>query len=211
MDFVGARANLVMQLRQEIKDERVINAMGRVPRELFVPQEQQPLAYADGPLPIGFGQTISQPYIVAIMTEALELKGNEKVLELGTGSGYQTAILAELSRSVITTERIGALIKRAKTILASLCYTNIEIHLSKDILGWPEGAPYDAIIVTAGAPTIPPELIDQLVVGGRLVIPVGPKYIQELCKVTKKLQKNLIERLGSCCFVPLIGKEAWEE
>ena len=176
MDFAAARARLVAQLRQEIKDERVIEAMARVPRECFVPLEEQHLAYEDMPLPIGFDQTISQPYIVALMTEALELSGDQKVLEVGTGSGYQTAILAELARFVVTTERVAALAERAKTVLASLGYTNIEVHLAGETLGWPEGAPYEAILVTAGAPCVPPDLLAQLAIGGRLVIPVGSRY-----------------------------------
>jgi protein-L-isoaspartate(D-aspartate) O-methyltransferase len=211
MDSTAARARLVAQLRQEIKDERVIEAMARLPRECFMPLEQQPLAYEDMPVPIGFGQTISQPYIVALMTEALELSGDQKVLEVGTGSGYQTAILAELARLVITTERVPALAERAKTVLAGLGYTDIEVHIAGETLGWPEGAPYDAILVTAGAPCVPPDLLAQLVIGGRLVIPVGSRYVQELCKVTKQRRKNVIENLGGCHFVPLVGKGAWEE
>ena len=211
MDFAAARAKLVTQLRQEIKDERVIGAMARVPRECFVPPEEQHLAYEDGPLSIDFGQTISQPYIVALMTQALELRGNEKVLELGTGSGYQTAILAELARLVITIERVAALAERTKTTLANLGYTNIEVHLAGETLGWPEGAPYEAILVTAGAPYMPPDLIAQLVIGGRLVIPVGSRYEQELYRIAKGRRKNVRENFGGCRFVPLIGKGAWKE
>ena len=186
IDFAAARDRLVAQLREEITDERVIRALGGVPRECFVPPEERHLAYEDGPLPIGFGQTISQPYIVAMMTQALELSGDEKVLELGTGSGYQTAILAELARSVVTTERVEALAREAKAVLAGLGYQNIEMHLAEETLGWPQGAPYEAIVVTAGAPCVPPDLLAQLAIGGRLVIPVGSRYEQELCKVTKR-------------------------
>lgn len=211
MDFAVARAKLVAQLRQEIKDERVIEAMARVPRECFVPLEQQHLAYEDMALPIGFDQTISQPYIVAMMTEALELSSDQKALEVGTGSGYQTAILAELAWFVVTTERVRALAERAETALAGLGYTNIEVHLAGETLGWPEGAPYEAILVTAGAPCVPPDLLAQLAIGGRLVIPVGCRYMQELCRVTKQRRKNVIENLGGCRFVPLVGKGAWEE
>jgi len=211
MDFAAARARLVAQLRQEIKDERVIEAMARVPRECFVPLEEQQLAYEDMALPIGFGQTISQPYIVALMTQALELSGDQKVLEVGTGSGYQTAILAELARFVVTTERVLALAERAETVLASLGYTNIEVHMAREKLGWPEGTPYEAILVTAGAPCVPPDLLAQLAIGGRLVIPVGSRYMQELCRVTKRWRKNVTENLGGCLFVPLVGKGAWEE
>ncbi len=211
MDFAAARARLVVQLRQEIKDERVIEAMARVPRECFVPPEEQHLAYEDMPLPIGFDQTISQPYIVALMTEAMELNGDQKVLEVGTGSGYQTAILAQLAKFVVTTERVAALVERAGIVLASLGYTNIEVHVARETLGWPEGAPYEAILVTAGAPCVPPDLLAQLAIGGRLVIPVGSRYMQELCRVTKRRRKNVTENLGGCLFVPLVGKGAWEE
>jgi protein-L-isoaspartate(D-aspartate) O-methyltransferase len=173
--------------------------------------EERHLAYEDGTLPIGFGQTISQPYIVALMTEALELGSDQKVLEVGTGTGYQTAILAQLARSVISTKRVVTLAERAETLLTGLGYTNIEIHVAGETLGWPEGAPYEAILVTAGAPCVPPDLLAQLVIGGHLVIPVGSRYEQELCKVTKQQRKNVIENLGGCLFVPLIGKGAWEE
>lgn len=211
MDFAAARAKLSAQLRKKIKDERVIKAISRVPRELFVPLEVQHLAYADMPLPIGFDQTISQPYIVAQMTEALELSSNQKVLELGTGSGYQTAILAELAKFVVTTERVPALAEVAKTVLTSLGYANIEVHLATKTLGWLESAPYEAILVTAGAPCLPPDLLAQLTIGGRLVIPIGSRYEQELCKVTKQERKNVTENLCGCRFVPLIGKGVWEE
>jgi len=169
------------------------------------------VAYDDRPLPIGFDQTISQPLIIAIMTEALELTGNEKVLEVGTGSGYQAAILAELARVVITTERIPVLVETAKRVLDSLGYTNIEVHLAEETLGWQKEAPYDAIIVTAGAPRVSVDLIAQLAIGGRLVIPVGLRYVQELYKITRRRGKNVIENLGGCRFVSLIGKDAWEE
>jgi protein-L-isoaspartate(D-aspartate) O-methyltransferase len=211
MDFAVARASLAAQLGQRIVDERVIKAIARVPRECFVPLEKQHLAYEDTALTIGFGQTISQPYIVALMTAALELSSNQKVLEVGTGSGYQTAILAELARFVVTTERILALAKRAEAVLDGLGYTNIELHMAEDTLGWSVGAPYDAIVVTAGSPCIPDDLLAQLDIGGRLVIPVGSRYMQELCKVTKQQRRNVIENLDGCYFVPLIGKGAWEE
>ena len=211
MDFEAARARLIQQLTSEIKDKRVLAAMARIPRERFVPAESRYLAYEDGPLPIGYGQTISQPYIIALMTEALELTGNEKVLEVGTGSGYQAAILAELAQKVITTERIPALADSSEKLLSSLGYENIEVHLAGKELGWQQEAPYDAIIVTAGAPRIPPDLVAQLAIGGRLVIPVGSRYVQELCKLTRMRRKNKIENLGGCRFVSLIGKDAWEE
>ena len=164
-NFGAAREALINQLRHEIRDERVLQAMGQVPRELFVPSSYQESAYDDRPLSIGLGQTISQPLIVAIMTEALELKGIEKVLEVGTGSGYQTAILAELCHQVITTERHPSLITGAKKVLQKLGYTNIETHLALEKrLGWQEGAPYDAIIVTAAAPKVPQELLEQFLI-----------------------------------------------
>jgi protein-L-isoaspartate(D-aspartate) O-methyltransferase len=211
MDLAAEKAKLLKQLDQHIVDKRVIRAMTKVPREAFMPAEKQYLAYEDMPLPIGFEQTISQPYIVGLMTEALELDGTQKVLEIGTGSGYQTAILAELARFVVTTERVSELSGRAKTILDSLGYTNIEAHLTGETLGWAEGAPYDAIVVTAGSPAIPDELLEQLAFGGRLVIPVGSRYEQELCKITKQKGRNIIKYLGGCYFVPLISKEAWKE
>jgi len=211
MDFAAIRAELISHLRTEIRDERVLAAMARIPRERFVPPEEQHLAYEDRPLPIGYDQTISQPLIIAIMTEALELTGSEKVLEVGTGSGYQAAILAELARHVITTERLLPLAESAKGALDSLGYTNIEVHLAEETLGWLKGAPYNAIIVTAGAPRVPADLLAQLAIGGRLVIPVGSRYVQELYKITKQRRKNIVDNLGGCRFVSLIGKDAWEE
>ncbi len=211
MDFEAMRAELIRHLSTEIRDERVLAAMARIPRERFVPPEEQYLAYEDRPLPIGFDQTISQPLIIALMTEALELTGNEKVLEVGTGSGYQAAILAELARLVITTERLPPLAEAAKRVLDSLGYTNIEVHLAKETLGWQSGAPYNAIMVTAGAPRVPADLLAQLAIGGRLVIPVGSRYVQELYKITKHRKKNIVQNLGGCRFVSLISKDAWEE
>ncbi len=211
MDFEAARARLVEHLSIEIRDERVLAAMARVPRERFVPSRSQSLAYEDSPLPIGFDQTISQPFIIAIMSEALELTGSEKVLEIGTGSGYQAAILAELARLVITTERFPALVESAKKVLDSMGYTNIKVYLAEETLGWQHEAPYDAIIVTAGAPRVPADLLAQLAIDGRLVIPVGSRYVQELYKITKRRKKNIVQNLGGCRFVSLIGKDAWEE
>ena len=211
MDFEAARAKLIEHLRTEIKDERVLAVMARLPRERFVPPDEQHLAYEDRPLPIGLEQTLSQPFIVALMTQVLELTGSEKVLEIGTGSGYQAAILAELARLVITVERLPSLAEAAKKVLNSLGYTNIVVHLAKETLGWPEEAPYDAIIATAGAPRVPPDLLAQLAIGGRLVILVGSRYVQELYKITRQRRKNKIQDLGGCRFVSLIGKGAWEE
>ncbi len=201
---------MVKNLASEIKDERVLAAISRIPREEFVPLEYRHQAYDDRPLPIGWEQTISQPYIIALMTEALEITGNEKVLELGTGSGYQTAILAELADRVITIERVKPLAESARKLLDRLGYKNIDIHLAGETLGWREDAPYDAIMVTAGAPSVPDELISQLSFGGRMVIPVGSRYTQELCKVTKRKDGNTVKKLCGCRFVSLIGKEAWQ-
>ncbi len=211
MDFEAARARLIEHLGSEIKDERVLTAMARIPRECFVPSDERHLAYEDGPLPIGLDQTISQPFIVALMTQALELTGTEKVLEIGTGSGYQTTILAELARLVITIERLAPLAEGAKKVLDSLGYTNIVVHLAGETLGWSDDAPYDAIIATAGAPRVPPDLLAQLAIGGRMVIPVGSRYTQELYKITRKRRRNTVQNLGGCRFVSLIGKGAWEE
>ena len=205
MDFEAIRAELISHLRTEVRDERVLAAMARIPRERFVPPEEQHLAYEDRPLPIGFDQTISQPLIIALMTEALELTGSEKVLEVGTGSGYQAAILAKLARLVITTERLPPLAEAAKRALDSLGYTNVEVHLAEETLGWQKGAPYNAIMVTAGAPRVSADLLAQLAIGGRMVIPVGSRYVQELYKITRHRRKNIVENLGGCRFVSLIG------
>ncbi|MBC8273633.1 MAG: protein-L-isoaspartate(D-aspartate) O-methyltransferase [Chloroflexi bacterium] len=211
MGLEAARARLIDCLSREINDKRVLSAMARVPRERFVPLDYYNAAYEDMPLSIGFGQTISQPLIVALMTQALELKGDEKVLELGTGSGYQTAILAGLAKWVVSIERVPQLAESARQVLDSLGYTNIEIHTAVEALGWPDGAPYDAIIVTAGAPRVPDALLEQLALGGRLVIPVGSRWEQDLLRVTRRKKGNVVESLGGCRFVPLIGKGAWDE
>lgn len=211
VDLSLARDNLIAKLSLEIADKRVLEAMRRVPREAFVPQDQYYAAYEDRPLSIGFGQTISQPYIVALMVQALELKGGDKVLELGAGSGYEAAILAELAREVVTVERISELVEGAKRALEKLGYSNVKVHLAGKELGWSDEAPYGAIIVSAGAPTIPQILLNQLSFGGRLVIPVGSRWQQDLLKVTKRRKGNKVENLGGCYFVPLIGEGAWEE
>ena len=211
MDLELAKENLFRYLNEEIADKRVVEAMRRVPREAFVPQEQYHAAYDNRPLSIGFGQTISQPFIVALMVQALELKGDEKVLELGTGSGYEAAILAELAKKVVTVECIAELAESARKVLDELGYANIEVHIAGKTLGWPEEAPYDAIIVSAGAPNVPQVLLEQLDWNGRLVIPVGSRWQQDLLRVTKLKKGNRIENLGGCYFVPLIGEGAWEE
>jgi protein-L-isoaspartate(D-aspartate) O-methyltransferase len=210
-DLERARENLLRYLDHEIADKRVVEAMRRVPRDAFVSPEQHHAAYDDRPLAISFGQTISQPFIVALMVQALELKQSERVLELGTGSGYEAAILAELAQQVVTVEHVPELAESAKQVLDKLGYSNIEIHVAGKTLGWPAGAPYDAIIVSAGAPSVPKVLLEQLAWGGRLVIPVGSRWQQDLLKVTKLKKRNRIENLGGCYFVPLIGEGAWEK
>ena len=200
--------------RRGIKDERVLQALLKVPRHLFVPEDLVHNAYVDAPLPIGMGQTISQPYIVALMTEALELDENSRVLEIGTGSGYQAAILAEIAKEVYTVERIPQLLERAQRVLKSLGYNNIHFKLGDGTEGWEEFAPYDAIIVTAGAPDIPEPLVKQLKEGGRLVIPVGDELTQRLLRIRKVKvngkEKLKIEDLGGCVFVKLKGKYGWK-
>jgi protein-L-isoaspartate(D-aspartate) O-methyltransferase len=210
-DLERSREGLLKYLDHEIADKRVVEAMRRVPREAFVSAEQYQFAYDDHPLSIGFGQTISQPFIVALMVQALEVKESEQVLELGTGSGYEAAILAELAQKVVTVESIPELAESARQVLDGLGYSNIEVHVAGKALGWPAGAPYDAIIVSAGAPTVPQVLLEQLAWGGRLVIPVGSRWQQDLLKVTRLRKGNRTENLGGCYFVPLIGEGAWEK
>jgi protein-L-isoaspartate(D-aspartate) O-methyltransferase len=194
-----------------IKDEMVLEAMRKVPRHLFVPLESVDSAYSDRPLPIGYGQTISQPYMVAVMTEALGLDGGEKVLEVGTGSGYQAAVLAEVADRVITTERVPELAGQARSTLRDLGYANIEVVVTDGSRGYLPEAPYEAVIVTAGAPEIPAALVGQLTDGGRLVIPVGNNYQQTLTRVTRRGREWKTERLEGCVFVPLIGEYGWSE
>jgi len=193
-----------------IKDPKLIAALKKIPRHLFVEEALQNQAYTDHPLPIGEKQTISQPYMVALMTEALLLTGREKVLEIGTGSGYQTAILAELSEKVFSVERIRPLAIRARKLLYELGYFNVEIKIFDGTFGWIEESPFDAILVTAGSPDIPETLIDQLTIGGKLVIPVGDVFVQDLFRVTKTEAGVKKEDLGGCRFVKLIGKYGWE-
>ncbi len=188
-----------------VKDERVLAAMRKVPRHLFVPVSEREHAYIDSPLPIGEGQTISQPYIVGLMTELLELKPNDKVLEIGTGSGYQAAILAELSKEVYSIEIIESLALRAKDTLNKLGYKNIEIKVGDGYKGWKEKAPFDAIIVTAAPPDIPPPLLEQLKEGGRMVIPLG-EYFQELYVITKKNGEIFKKSIIPVRFVPMTGE-----
>jgi protein-L-isoaspartate(D-aspartate) O-methyltransferase len=202
------------QLRSRgIRDERVLSAMLKIPRHLFVDEWLSDRAYSDNPLPIGDRQTISQPYIVALMTEALELRGHEKVLEIGTGSGYQAAVLAELTDRVCSIERIASIASRARTLIESLNYFNVLIWVGDGTYGWREEAPFDAIIVTAGAPDVPKVYIEQLAIGGRLVIPVGDRHTQILLKYTR-LSEDIDdikeEDLGGCRFVDLIGEHGWK-
>ena len=212
-DFPKARSKMVEEqiVSRGINDPKLVAAMKKIPRHLFVEEALQNQAYSDHPLPIGEKQTISQPYIVALMTEALLLTGKEKVLEIGTGSGYQTAILAELSEKVFSIERIRPLAIRARKLLYELGYFNVEIKIFDGTFGWMEESPFDAIMVTAGSPNIPQSLVDQLAKGGRLLIPVGDAYAKDLIRVTKTEEGIKREDLGGCRFVKLIGKYGWEE
>jgi len=194
-----------------IKDGRVIDGMRKISRHLFVEEALQSQAYNDYPLPIGHGQTISQPYMVALMTEALELKGHEQVLEIGTGSGYQTALLAILAEKVYTIERISDLAGRARKTLDELGCYNVEIKIFDGTFGWREKAPFDTIMVTAGAPDVPEPLLDQLAIGGRIVIPVGEAGLQDLFQVTRTEREFVKKNLGGCRFVKLIGRHGWDE
>ena len=212
-EFEKARERMVdLQIvRRGIKDPRVIAAMKKVPRHLFVSESLRSQAYEDHPLLIEEKQTISQPYIVALMTEALQLKGHEKVLEIGTGSGYQTAILAELADKVFTIERIPLLAEKARKRLEELGYKNIVYRIGDGTLGWSEEAPFDGILVSAAAPSIPQPLIDQLAMGGRLIIPVGDRLSQELVLVERVPEGIRKSFLGGVRFVDLIGKWGWKE
>ncbi len=212
-NFAAAREWMVeSQIRRRgITDPRVLRAMRTVPRHLFVPRDLWDQAYNDYPLPIGEGQTISQPYIVALMTEALELAGSEKVLEVGAGSGYQAAILAELAKEVYTIERLPSLAHHAEKILKKLGYKNVQVIVGDGTKGWKPQAPYEAIIVTAGAPQVPGPLVEQLALGGRLVIPVGDYYSQNLTRIRRTPQGDLkTEYLGGCRFVKLVGEYGWK-
>jgi protein-L-isoaspartate(D-aspartate) O-methyltransferase len=194
-----------------VNDARVLEAMCRVPREKFVPRREAGEAYADSPLPIDCGQTVSQPYMVALMTECLGLTGSEKVLEIGTGSGYQTAILCLLCDMVYSVEKHPELSEKAMAVLKELGCTNVSLKVGDGTRGWPEHAPYDGIIVTAGAPDIPRPLVEQLVVGGRLVIPVGDAFSQVLKKFVKTGKGYETEDVCGCRFVPLVGEYGWRE
>lgn len=211
-DLNVARGRLLQALRADgVADERVLGAIARVPRERFVAPALRPHAYANIALPIGNGQTISQPLMVALMTQALEPGGEGCVLEIGTGSGYQTAVLAECFGCVVSVERWPALAERARTLLAELGYAGVEIHEGDGTLGWPAHAPYQRILVTAGAPEVPAPLLALLAVGGRMVIPVGATDQQDLMVVERGPDGVAMRRLGACAFVPLIGAAAWPE
>lgn len=194
-----------------IKNPRLLAAMRKIPRHLFVDPGLLQRAYNDSSLPIGQKQTVSQPYMAARMTDALELSGEERVLEIGTGSGYQTALLAELSFNVFSVEKIRGLATKARALLDRLQYQNIAIQVGDGSIGWPEHSPFDAIVVTAGAPELPRPLIEQLALGGRLVIPVGDHQTQVLVRITRHAEKFEEEQLGECRFVKLWGKFGWQE
>jgi protein-L-isoaspartate(D-aspartate) O-methyltransferase len=212
-DYRIPRENMVKKqlVSRGITDPGVLKAMGKVPRHLFLEEALVGEAYNDHPLPIGHQQTISQPFIVALMTQALELTGKEKTLEIGTGCGYQTAILAELSEKVYTIERIRFLMEEARTLLAELNYFNVLFRAFDGTIGWKEYKPYDAIMVTAGTATIPQPLLEQLADGGRMIIPIGDRGGQELIRITRDKDHYVKKSLGGCRFVDLIGIHGWNE
>jgi protein-L-isoaspartate(D-aspartate) O-methyltransferase len=196
--------------RRGVRDERVLAAMTKVPRHEFVPETEQLYAYADRPLGIGYGQTISQPYMVAMMTEALEPSAHKRVLEIGTGSGYQAAILAELVAEVYTVERVPELLETARARLEALGCENCHFRHADGSIGWPDEAPFDGIIVTAAAPAVPQSLVSQLADGGVLLVPTGARWMQELIKITKVGDSVRERHLLDCVFVPLLGEEGWK-
>ena len=211
-DWVAARARMVRSQLQGrgIDAPQVLAALERVPRERFVPESARTHACSDHALAIGHGQTISQPYMVAVMTQALELEGGERVLEVGTGSGYQCAVLAELASEVFSVERIPELAEVARALLAELGYGNVRIRAGDGTLGWPEEAPFDAIVVTAAAPETPPSLLAQLSpAGGRLVVPVGDRELQHLAVVERHGTEYVTRASIACRFVPLVGEQGW--
>jgi len=213
VNFDIARKRMVQEqiVGRGITTPRLLEVFQKVPRHLFVQEAMAVQAYSDGPLPIGEKQTISQPYIVALMTDLLELTGNDHVLEIGTGSGYQTAILASLVRRVWTIERIRPLAMQARKVLDTLHLLNVNIKVGDGTLGWPEEGPFDAILVTAGAPAVPETLAAQLAPGGRLVIPVGDESNQTLLRIRKAADGTLTQETGiGCRFVPLIGQQGWQ-
>ncbi len=206
------RMRLASSLRRKgVSDPRVLNAIGEVPREQFVDQGLRDEAYRDSPLPIGKGQTISQPYVVALMTEALALTGAERVLEVGTGSGYQTAILCALAQFVVSIERFAGLAQAARDRLRALGHGNFAVHVADGTQGWPDEAPYDAIVVAAAAPRLPEPLLAQLAAGGRCVIPVGDRHSQALLCVEHHGERAPQRNLGCVRFVPLVGAHGWSD
>ena len=211
-DFTKVRERMVAEqlIPRGIKDPRILKAMGRVPRHLFMDEALWAKAYGDFPLPIGEKQTISQPYIVALMTEYLGVLSHHKILEVGTGSGYQTAILAEICYKVYSIERIASLLLRARKVLEELKYFNVVTRAGDGTYGWSDEAPFDGIMVTAGAPEIPDPLLNQLTVGGRLVIPVGDRFSQSLIRITRQESGFKEEDLGGVRFVSLIGNHGWK-
>ena len=213
MDYKRLRQGMVKDqlIARGISDERVLAVFYKVEREKFVPSDLREDAYGDFPLSIGEGQTISQPYMVALMTQSLELKGCERVLEIGTGSGYQTAILTELSEEVYSVERIKSLAQKAESLLKKLGYSKVKIFVSDGTMGWEEFSPYDRILVTAGAKQVPQPLVNQLKDEGIMVIPVGSVYSQELRVIRKKKGRVRSTTVERCVFVPLIGKYGWSE
>jgi protein-L-isoaspartate(D-aspartate) O-methyltransferase len=210
--FAREREKMVEEqlLRRGITDERVLETMRRIPRHRFVEEGLQHRAYGDHPLPIGEEQTISQPYMVGLMTSLLELTGREKVLEVGTGSGYQTAVLAALSRRVCSIERLPRLAERARKLLESLGHANVWSRVGNGALGWPDEAPFDRILVAAAGPSVPPPLVEQLAEGGRLVAPVGEEENQTLTLVERRGGEVRTRAMGECRFVKLVGKYAWQ-
>ena len=213
MDFDAKRKQMVeQQLRsRDIVDAKVLKAMSEVPRHEFVPPEFREISYGDFPIPISEEQTISQPYIVALMTQELQLKPDDKVLEIGAGSGYQAAILSRLVKKVYTIERVARLAEHAEGVLKKLCYLNIEIIIGDGTLGLPKYAPYDVIIVTAGAKKVPAALKEQLKEGGRMIIPIGDRFQQSLILITKQKGEFIERKICGCTFVPLVGKDGWKE
>lgn len=212
-EYAEYRKRMVVEQinRRGVKDPSVLGALSAVPRHLFVPSDDLAWAYADGPLPIGYGQTISQPFIVAYMTELLEITTKSRLLEVGTGSGYQAAILGELAEEVHTVELIPELARKATAILTSLGYTHVHVHIGDGSMGWKESAPYDGILVTAAGPIIPPPLLEQLADGGRLVIPVGERGAQSIEVVRRKGNKFIHEINLPVAFVPLLGEYGWKK
>jgi len=213
MAFERERQRMVEEqiLGRGISDERVLKAVRKVPRHEFLPEAMRGNAYVDQALPLGEGQTMSQPYMVALMTELLKLGGTERVLEIGTGSGYQAAVLAELCEKVYTVERIKVLADKARATLDRLGYRSVALKVYDGTYGWKEMSPFDAIVVTAGAPHVPDALVEQLREGGTMVIPVGDRYGQRLIKMVKTAGGVISEQSVPCVFVPLIGNHGWKE